>query len=394
MPQRRDDHPNPFVAGGVAHAATRTAAPGGRAIPGHAGATETAALDANAAEQRGDGCEENAGGAESTSRRTGNPSIVLILPYFGSWPSYMDLWLRSCLENHNVNWLVISDCDLPSEPPPNLRHVRSTLSALADRISDVVGMRVCLPRPYKLCDFKPAFGDIFADEIRGFDFWGHCDADLLFGSLRSFLSCEIFSRFDKVLIRGWLAFYRNCAEANAFYRLTAPGIDYRQAFTDPRSVLFDEFPGMARILEHHAIPYFHDEIGADIDPFHHDLRMMQCRNYRHQAFAWEHGEVWQYYWDGQAVRRRSFPLIHMQKRRMLVPDPDLQSAPGWYILPDKFVPKVADPYSPQDLRRLNPRAPLRDLTRQVLRPYRRLQRLARERSQLHAAPRGVTEPDA
>jgi hypothetical protein len=272
------------------------------------------------------------------------------------------------------------------EPPPNVRLLRSTFDALRSRVEDALGTRVCLPRPYKLCDLHPAFGHIFADELRGFDFWGHCDFDVLFGQLAGHLAPEVFARFDKVLIRGWLAFYRNCAEANAYYRLQAPGLDYRRVFADPRNSFFDEFPGMARILDHHAIPYFHEEIAADIDHHRYDLRMTKCRNYPYQAFAWEEGEVWQYYWDGARVRRQSFAVIHLQKRLMRGGHgPALQDAPGWYILPDRFVPKTADPRGPDDLRRLNPRAPLRDLRRQMLRPYRKAQRLVRERAMLRAA---------
>jgi hypothetical protein len=327
-------------------------------------------------------------GGHVSERAPLQPSVSLILSYFGPWPPYVDLWLRSCEGNPDISWLVVSDHYLPTEPPSNVRSVRTTLPALRDRISDAVGMRVHLPYPYKLCDFKPAYGHVFADEIRGFDFWGHCDADLLFGHLRAFLHDKILQSFNKVLIRGSLALYRNNDEANSYYRLFAPGLDYRKVFTDPRTHLgFDEFPGIARMLHHHSIPFFHEEIIADIRSSSYDLRMSKCRNYRYQAFAWEAGEVWHYYWDGERVRRQSFALIHLQKRRMRPPPPDLKDAPGWYILPDRFIPKTDEPRDPADLRRLNPKAPWRDLTWQILRPYRKLRRLARERALLHAARR-------
>lgn len=60
------------------------------------------------------------------------PSILLILPYFGRWPSYMDLWLRSCGANPDVDWLVVSDRDLPGERPPNVRHLHIVPSKISD----------------------------------------------------------------------------------------------------------------------------------------------------------------------------------------------------------------------------------------------------------------------
>ena len=36
---------------------------------------------------------------------------------------------------------------------------------LAKRIRDFFDFEVSLEQPYKLCDFRPAFGDIFAEEL-------------------------------------------------------------------------------------------------------------------------------------------------------------------------------------------------------------------------------------
>jgi hypothetical protein len=59
---------------------------------------------------------------------------------------------------------------------------------LAKRIRRHFEFEISLERPYKLCDFRPAFGEIFADELTGYDFWGHSDLDLDFGRIRGHLS--------------------------------------------------------------------------------------------------------------------------------------------------------------------------------------------------------------
>ena len=84
-------------------------------------------------------------------------------------------------------------------------------------------MSVSLELPYKVCDYKPAFGLIFEDYLRGVDFWGHCDVDVVWGSIRKFLATdEILSRYDVVSprrrrIAGACTLYRNTDEVNRLF---------------------------------------------------------------------------------------------------------------------------------------------------------------------------------
>ena len=32
-----------------------------------------------------------------------------------------------------------------------------------------------------MCDYKVAYGEMFQDYIKEYDFWGHCDMDMIFG---------------------------------------------------------------------------------------------------------------------------------------------------------------------------------------------------------------------
>ena len=35
--------------------------------------------------------------------------IIIILPYFGKFSNYFNLFLKSCEKNHTIDWLVITD---------------------------------------------------------------------------------------------------------------------------------------------------------------------------------------------------------------------------------------------------------------------------------------------
>ena len=111
------------------------------------------------------------------------PSIRLVVPHFGPRPSYFPLVVRSMARNPDVHWLLFTDEPVP-DAPPNLDVRLGAFEGLAKRIQAHFDFEISLQRPYKLCDFRPAFGEIFAEELAGHDFWGHSDHDVIFGRLR------------------------------------------------------------------------------------------------------------------------------------------------------------------------------------------------------------------
>jgi len=43
-------------------------------------------------------------------------------------------------------------------------------------------------------------GLIFEDYVAGYDFWGHCDLDVVWGDIRKFLHTRILSDSDIILL--------------------------------------------------------------------------------------------------------------------------------------------------------------------------------------------------
>lgn len=70
-----------------------------------------------------------------------------------------------------------------------------------------------------MCDFRPFYGRIFKYYLRGYQFWGYCDIDIVFGDLskvlnEDFLSnIDIFTAYDKSLV-GHFTVLRNTEEIN------------------------------------------------------------------------------------------------------------------------------------------------------------------------------------
>jgi hypothetical protein len=108
------------------------------------------------------------------------PAIILV-PYFGDWPPWLALYLRSCALNPQMDWLLIGDSPPPECAPPNVRFLRLDLEEFLGRIGEQTGLRHRLLRPYKICDFKPVLGAAFAREISRHAFFGWGDLDLVYG---------------------------------------------------------------------------------------------------------------------------------------------------------------------------------------------------------------------
>lgn len=257
-----------------------------------------------------------------------NLSIGVLNVYFGKLPDYFPVWLESCKKNPTIDFIVVTDQEA-CWSIPNVKFIQSTLEKVKVRASEKLGFEVTMDTPFKLCDYKPAYGVIFEDLLKTYDYWGHCDIDLIWGDLRSFFDRYHLEEYDKFLPLGHLSLYRNTYENNRRFMGTAEGFSgYKEIFQRKQNYLFDEL-ALIRIYEDY--PFFDKIIFADILPFKKRYIMCtklsycqsiytefskRCKpvNFKKQIFTWINGKIYQYYIEGKQVKRREFLYIHMQKR--------------------------------------------------------------------------------
>jgi hypothetical protein len=208
-------------------------------------------------------------------------------------------------------------------------------SALADRIRRHFEFPISLDRPYKLCDFRPAFGEIFREELAGFDFWGHSDLDVVFGRIRDHLPPGAFEA-DKVLFQGNFSLYRNTPEMARLYRHEVGRISYRDVMTTPEARHFDEWAGIYYVVEDLGVPSWHEETIFDLSFMMYRTRAESPPGSDPRRYAWEDGEVCEYRLVGGRIVRRTALLIHFQKRAMRPPGRDVLAADRFWILPNGF----------------------------------------------------------
>jgi len=168
----------------------------------------------------------------TSAQQSGAKRIRLIIDYFGRWPAWIDLFLRSCAHNPSIDWLIHTDCPLPDVRPANVRFVQMSFgdycSLVAQRLDlkfapyRYVPNRPAVPAHNYLCDLRPCYGDLHAEAIQGYDYFGWCDIDLVFGNLRHFLTPDLMSKdlitFDKSLCVGHFTLLRNDARMKQVYR--------------------------------------------------------------------------------------------------------------------------------------------------------------------------------
>lgn len=170
------------------------------------------------------------------------PSICFVVPYFGRWPFWMPFFVESCRANPTVDWLLFSDCGPIPDCPPNVRVVETSYQDYCARVAQALGIPFSPPNPYKLCDVKPAFGYIHADELRGYDFWAFGDLDLVWGDLRGYFTAERLARKDLFAtharrVSGHCCLVRNTKEMRElFLRMR----DWQQRMSDPKHHALDE----------------------------------------------------------------------------------------------------------------------------------------------------------
>ncbi|HMK90585.1 MAG TPA: DUF6625 family protein [Methylocystis sp.] len=149
------------------------------------------------------------------------PRILVFSLWFGPWPQWMRCFLASCRFNPTIDWLVISDAPALEDAPPNVLMKPMSFADFRDHLGKTLDIAPKWTDAYKVSDVRPALAALFPAEVAGYDYWGYCDLDLVFGDIRrfytpQFLDADAISTHAHVFC-GHFALLRNTERmANAF----------------------------------------------------------------------------------------------------------------------------------------------------------------------------------
>lgn len=265
--------------------------------------------------------------------------IAYIVPYFGKFPAHFKLFLLSCRCNPSVNWLIFTDDKTEYDYPDNVKVYYCSFDEIKERFQSNFDFDISLERPYKLCDFRPAYGEIFAQELEEYDFWGHCDLDQVWGDIRTFYTNEILSKNDKIGFNGHSVLYRNNEKINSIYKTEIEGNpSYTEIFSTDKGYAFDENM-VDSIFEKLEIPTFRKIVYANLAKYHKNFSLSwitpqdEYKN-KNQVFVWEDGKLNRYYYHNGGVGTDEFMYLHYWCRPTTFKINEYSTAKKYLIYPD------------------------------------------------------------
>lgn len=277
--------------------------------------------------------------------------IAIIAVYFGPLPNYLPLWLKSCEYNDLIDFYLITDQNV-AQHPSNVIVKPMTLGEMKNRAQSILQFDVSLERPYKCCDFKVIYGLIFQDYVKDYDYWGHCDLDLIWGDLSYFFQKYNLYNYDKFLVLGHLSLYRNTDDVNNAFRKDGCSKDFHTIFSNDKSYAFDEKNGIYRIMLHNNYKVFDRDIYIDITTLYKRYRCnAECYNY--QTYYWKEGKIYYIYYDEKVLNTKEYMYIHFQKRPNYELTFDCKDVKEFYITNSGFYIKDKEPSIPE-INKLNP----------------------------------------
>ena len=275
---------------------------------------------------------------------------VFIIPYFGKFKNYFPVFLDSCSHNCSYDWIIFTDNDDVYNYPKNVRKIRMTFDKFRQIIQEKFSFEINLETPYKLCDYKPAYGYVFEEMIKQYDYWGYCDCDLVFGSMERFLSNVLEAGYDKVFAGGHCTIYKNSFEnnrrfmkANSLY-----GELYKQAYTNSRIFAFDEMCYGVNVhtlfLDDGARVFAKDlsfNVSTDSYMFRrkyfNENNNMWIEESENKYIVYDEGHVYAGSMKMKSEPHQEYLYVHFQNRKFKIDDTQNSSTRHVVFLPEKIL---------------------------------------------------------
>lgn len=270
--------------------------------------------------------------------------IAIIIPYFGKFPNTFEMWKESCKKNSNIDWIIVTDLNFKEEN--NIKKFFCTMDEIQKRASNILGIDVKISHPYKLCDYRPLYGGIFQDILSKYDFWGHCDMDMIFGNISNFITEDILYKYDKLFINGHFVLYRNCMEVNNWWKKYSTEKLRKEVFLSKEVRAFDEFGingnGMACLVPKTEKVYF-AEVFDDLS--YSQLSFTSTRLIDNKIkpkkaypmlFEFDNGILYRYARIGKKLYKDESMYVHFQKRNLKT-FKENELYQHYFLVPNKLV---------------------------------------------------------
>ena len=285
---------------------------------------------------------------------------AFILPYYGKFPNYFQLFLNSCKANPDYDWLIFTDDETGYDYPNNVHVFHETFADMQQRVSGRFDCPVVFNKPWKMCDFRPMFGYLFEDYLQNYRFWGHCDCDLLFGNLNHFITDNMLDSFEKVFVLGHCALYRNTEENNRRFMLPIDGNEiYRQVLGSDDAFTFDESwlpANINSIYRAYGLPVFDRDYSGNpserygqfrLTRFDANLNAFLLEPKNRSIYTWNNGALTRSFMRFGHFMTSELMYMHLQRRTMRVVG-GVEKLSQFKIMPGSFEPLEVPKITPEN----------------------------------------------
>lgn len=257
--------------------------------------------------------------------------IAVVLLYFGKLKPSFKLFYESCRRNAGIDWLIFTDNEEPNDRAQNVRWINFSLDEFNRLATEKIGIEIKITNPYKLCDYKPTYGLVFDEYIKGYKYWAFGDIDLIYGDVLSYLEKIKYYKYDKINFAGHFCLMKNVREMNYLFLTCVKGTADFTEIANSGNVAFDEralnkkadILGIKTYLGIFAADIVFEKGMQCVDKttlkWNFDIKIPDGpKNYRYQLFLSDKGKVVRYYKKFGKIRTDEFCYIHYRRELPLV----------------------------------------------------------------------------
>ena len=130
--------------------------------------------------------------------------VAIIIPYFGKFPEWIDLFFYTCHRNQfispniTIDWFIFTDNYNTTCKYTNVNISYMAFEDYCEVVSNSLNMKFSPLKPYKLCDLKPFYGVIHKSVLVNYTHWGFGDLDLCYGKLSLIINERNLSRYSLI----------------------------------------------------------------------------------------------------------------------------------------------------------------------------------------------------
>lgn len=254
-------------------------------------------------------------------------SICFVIVYMGKFRNDFSFWVKSVEYNSSVDFLLFTDQNtIDVSTPPNLKIVSCTLADIELHAKKELNPKCSITHAYKMCDYKVMYGELFSKYLQNYDFWGHCDTDLIFGDIRSFITDDLLEKYDRIGLEGPFTLYRNTPRVNSIYKLL--GDKYISDVFENQSIYaIDEWGLNQNGTSNYWLKNLRESLWCDmvfdnIEPYYYALMSTRVRRFspgeKRVFFSFVKGKLYRYGLLNNRINKTETLFVHLQKRKITI----------------------------------------------------------------------------